>query len=358
MKALAALLGAVAIGFGWSGDHPSSKGPPPCREAAFVSAKTGKVLRELSTRDSSVGPGYDTGPLLPGSDAVPDGKGAWFIAGYGIARMRNDGRLVKSWHAQLSARRRYSGLTLAGGKLYVMDASHVYALSARTGMRLWRSPRIYRLAALAVSPTAVYVGGYFHRVGGVPRSELAALDARTGRLLPWHGPRLGYYKNSSPVVTGLAVSSTRLYLVGSFLKVGGVEQSSVAALRLRDGSLALFRPKQAIWNVAALAVSGRRVLIGGPEGGGIFDARTSARLPGSKAAQQASAFLVHGSTVYLGGGGKETIEPYNLEALDLRTGALKTWFPKLAPVVWSAAVMGVVRGKVFVAGQFCKTTAT
>jgi hypothetical protein len=356
MKALAALLGAVVIGLGWSNAHPSSKGPPPCREAAFVSAKTGKVLSKFSTKDSSVGPGYDMGPLLPGSDAIPDGRGAWFVAGYGIARMRNDGRLVKSWQAQLSARRRYSRLTLVGEKLYVMDSSHVYALSARTGVLFWRSPGIDRLAAVAVSPTAVYVGGYFHRVGDVPRSELAALDARTGRLLPWRGPRLGYYKGSSPVVSGLAVSGTRLYLFGSFLRIGGVAQSSVAALRLRDGKLAAFRPKSAISNVAALAVSGRRVLIGGPEGGGMFDARTSARLPGSRTVQRASAFFVHGSTVYLGGGGKATIEPYNLAAVDLRTGALKTWFPKIAPVVWSAAVMGVVRGKVFVGGQFCSST--
>ena len=45
----------------------------------------------------------------------------------------------------------------------------------------------------------------------------------------------------------------------------------------------------------------------------------------------------------------------NLEAVDLRTGKVRNWFPKVAPRVWSASVEGVVRGEVFVGGQFCSS---
>src|SRR4051812_7066216 len=122
MKAVAALLGAVAIGLGWSGDKPSSKGPPPCREAAFVSARSGKVLRRFSARTSAVDlRGYDTGPLLPGGAATPDGHGGWFVAGYGIRRLRNDGRLLNGWHERPRLGRVVSGLTRVDDRLYVTD---------------------------------------------------------------------------------------------------------------------------------------------------------------------------------------------------------------------------------------------
>src|ERR1043166_8516382 len=143
MKAVAALLGAVAIGLGWSGDKPSSKGAPPCREAALVSARTGKVLRRFSARTSAVDlRGYDTGPLLPGGDATPDGHGGWFVAGYGVRRLRNDGRLVKGWHGHPTSSRVLGGLTRVGERLYATDGYYVYACSAKSGERLWRSRKL------------------------------------------------------------------------------------------------------------------------------------------------------------------------------------------------------------------------
>src|SRR5947207_3038249 len=226
MKAVAALLGAVAIGLGWSGDKPSSKGPPPCREAAFVSARTGKVLHRFSARGSAVDPrGYDTGPLLPGSYATADGQGGWFVAGFGIRRLRNDGRLVKAWHAHPVFGRAVSRLTRIGDKLYVTDGSYVYAISAKSGERLWRSRKLAGqpgISALVATRTALYIGGPF---GG---RQLAALDARTGRVLPWHTPRLGSFQGEHVFVNALALSRTRLYFVGGFRTVGGVSRGGGA----------------------------------------------------------------------------------------------------------------------------------
>jgi hypothetical protein len=357
MKAVAALFGAVAIGLGWANDKPLSKGPPPCREAAFVSARTGKVLRRFSALTSAVDlRGYDTGPLLPGGDATPDGHGGWFVAGYGIRRLSNDGRLVNGWRAHPRLSRVVGGLTRIGERLYVTDGYYVYAFSAKSGERLWRSQKFavgtrVGISALVATRTTVYIGGYFdHR-------ELAALDARSGRLLRWHTPRFGYYRGSYPVVDGLALSRTRLYFAGGFLSVAGVaRRGGVAAVRLADGSLTSFKPKAKTWNVGALAVSGRRVLIGGREGGGVFDDRTGVPLRGSKDVEPAAGgIFINGSTAYLGGNAQSQIALYNLEAMDLRTGKVRTWFPKLAPRVWSAGVEGVVQGEVFVGGQFCSS---
>ncbi len=68
--------------------------------------------------------------------------------------------------------------------------------------------------ALAVGPTAVYVGGVFTSVGGQNRNHAAALDPTTGLATAWD-------PNVSDLVIGIAVSGSTVYLGGSFTAVGG-----------------------------------------------------------------------------------------------------------------------------------------
>lgn len=360
MKAVAALLGAVAIGLGWSGDKPSSKGPPPCREAALVSLRTGTLLRRFTAAGSEFAHGYRTGPLIPGGGAVSDGRGGWFVAGLGIARMRRDGSLDPSWHSSVRRKRQLASLVRVGSTLYTDDGYRVFAVSARNGRLLWTSERASRreevgILALAATPTAVYIAGYLDHVGQAHRRRVAALDARTGRLLAWHVPRLGYFQGSSPVVSGLAVGPTRLYLVGGFTGVGGApRKDGLAAVRLADGALTGFSPSASLWNVEALVVHGSNVLIGGPEGGGVFDAASGAFRASMDPLPRAGSITVKGHTAYLGGDVRTTIGGHNLLALDLRTGRLRNWFPKLAKYV-SAGVSAFSGDRAFVGGQFCST---
>jgi hypothetical protein len=97
-----------------------------------------------------------------------------------------------------------------------------------------------------------------------------------------------------------------------------------------------------------LAIAGHLVLIGGEEGGGVFDSRTSKPVRGYAfdEVHAAVAITVHGSTAFLGGDS-------NLIAIDLQTGRFKRWFPKIAEFenVGKIAISG---SRAFVGGQFCK----
>jgi outer membrane protein assembly factor BamB len=356
-----AAVGVVAAGGGWSGYTPTYKGPPPCREAALVSLRTGAVLQRFSTHTTAMEPGYTTGPLLPGANAVPDGRGGWFVGGYGLERLRGDGQLDRTWHAQLPRRRALvGGLARVGGRLYAAGRTHVLAFDAASGAPLWTSAEIglgsggrNGILALAATPSTVYIGGEFRRVGSARRSQVAAFNAITGHLLPWRAPPLSSDRPSSPVVSTIAVSRARLYIGGAFLEVGGAARTDgVAALRRSDGGLMPFVPRSRIWNLSTIAVTGPLVLIGGAEGGGVFDAGTGARRPGFEPLAHAGAITVHGSTAYLGGNLRTSIGLHELLAIDLRDGHLKRWFPNLARYV-SVGVIALSDGKAFVGGQFC-----
>jgi hypothetical protein len=355
----AALAGDVAAA------EPSAKGPPPCREVGIISVRTGKVLRRLSARDGSYA-GYAHGPLLPGEDAVRDGHGGWYVAGIGMGHVRPDGSLDKSWHSPLPLRLRFGTLARFGGRLFVSDGKRVYAVRAATGRLLWSSalvsggnmPRIWTLAA---GENAVYVGGAFTRVGGARRMALAALDTATGRLLAWQAPPLGqlYGSHGSGTVGKLALTRSRLYFMGNFSALGRQlipRPRGVAAVRASDGRLTSFAPGGDFFAPMGLAIAGHLVLIGGEEGGGVFDSRTSkpVRRYAFDEVHAAVAITVHGSTAFLGGDARTNFGgDFNLIAIDLRTARFKRWFPKLAEYenVGKIAISG---GRAFVGGQFCK----
>jgi hypothetical protein len=90
--------------------------------------------------------------------------------------------------------------------------------------------------ALAVSPDGqrLYIGGRFTRAGGKPASQVAALDLKTGLMADgFDGPSM---RGGS--VHALALSGDRLYIGGAFNELDGKAQySSVAALDARTGKL-------------------------------------------------------------------------------------------------------------------------
>nr|BFE68876.1 hypothetical protein GCM10020092_021770 [Actinoplanes digitatis] len=77
----------------------------------------------------------------------------------------------------------------------------------------------------------MYVGGSFRNalVNGKPvlRKRLAALDARTGKLLPW-----------APAIDGtvfaMTAAGTQLYVTGKFKNVGGQARAGLAKHRPED----------------------------------------------------------------------------------------------------------------------------
>jgi outer membrane protein assembly factor BamB len=330
---------ALVVGAGWSSQaSPSSS---PCWDAALVSVRTGKVLRRFS----------------PGSVAVADGRGGWFVAGAGVERLRSAGRVGAAWRAQLPRHRTVTSLVRVGDTLYLGDGRRVFALAAATGALLWSSQPVAgqepSIVALAASRSTVYLGGRFTRFGHANRAALAALNAATGRLLPWRGPALSLYAGSHPVVTALAVGAERLYFGGTFTRVGGRSRTaSVAAVRVGDGKLTAFVPRSRIFAPATIVLSRGRVLIGGPEGGGVFRASTGALVSRMKPLEHANVISVGGSIAYLGGTLRDQISGHNLLALDLRSGKLEKWSPNVARYV-SVETIALSGGKAFIGGELC-----
>lgn len=123
----------------------------------------------------------------------------------------------------------------------------------------------------------------------------------------------------------------------------------MAAVTIRDGKATRFAPY-----AYKLVAAGRFVLIGGREGGGVFDGETGKLVSRRTPLDLASAIAVRGTTAYFGGDFRTTVGGDNLLAIDLRSGKLRNWFPRLANEV-SVAVLAPSGGKLFAGGAFCSS---
>jgi hypothetical protein len=131
---------------------------------------------------------------------------------------------------------------------------------------------------IVLTASIVYVGGAFERVGGQPRTNLAAIDPTSGVATAWKpGTRLAE-------VTALAASGTTVY-------AGGLVAVDAESGRPRAWSL---HPDG---DVEALAVAGSDVYVGGGfdrlggiDRGGLarVDARTGQATPWNPRLETAS----------------------------------------------------------------------
>ena len=114
-------------------------------------------------------------------------------------------------------------------------------------------------AALTLAPQGgrLLVGGTFSSVGGVARTNLAAFDVRTGKLLPWR-PKV------DGMVTGLAATKGRIYIGGVFGRVCGKTRRNLAAIGATGaGRLLPWRPGLSYSSGVTLAIGHGRVFVGG-----------------------------------------------------------------------------------------------
>ncbi len=132
-----------------------------------------------------------------------------------------------------------------GGDFTVADGEPRYrvaAYSTATGALIPSFAPIVgaQVRGLAVSDTAVYVGGHFAGVGPngeTPRARLAAFSTEDGSILPW-APVSGVGKNAngstavSSSIDALVVApgGAKIIAAGRFGKMNGVATSGVAAL--------------------------------------------------------------------------------------------------------------------------------
>jgi hypothetical protein len=131
------------------------------------------------------------------------------------------------------------------------------AVDARTGDLLpWAPATNGTVSALAAAGSSLYVSGKFTTVGGQPRAGLAGIHLTTGAVGPLRHTVQG-------VGAALAAGAGRLYLGGTLTAVNGLPVSNLAAFRLTDGALDTGFRGAADGPVKALTVAGSRLYVGG-----------------------------------------------------------------------------------------------
>ncbi len=114
--------------------------------------------------------------------------------------------------------------------------NHVAAFNRTTGALTSFAPDVNgNVQSVLPGPTAttVYIGGAFTQVNGQPAQFVAELDLTTGNLVSGFKPpafNFGY-------INDMVVRGNRLYLAGTFSKVGGKAHGGLASLNATTGAL-------------------------------------------------------------------------------------------------------------------------
>jgi trimeric autotransporter adhesin len=278
-------------------------------------------------------------PVVEGevSTADSDGSGGWFLRGpelvvdgvlrHGVVHLRRNGRVDPAF--KVVSNGSIESVARVGATLYVTGSFSsingkqrmaLAAVDARTGAVLPWSPRLrwgrnaeYRVVS-TIAPTGkggtIYFAGDFARVNGARRAGIAAVDV-TGRLRPFNA-------HPDAPVSALAVDvlHNMVYLAGDFGKVNGSDRAGLAAV---DGSTGRLQG----WNPDC--------------DGTVNTVRVSPR----------------GSPVYVAGefaaiGGKSR---RGLAAVDARRGAATPWDPNIGGAV-QAMLLEPKQKQVVIGGEF------
>ena len=298
---------------------------------AAISRSTGAVLDWAAGLDRPVYFPYDGGPC---AQKLLIHDGALFVAGVftqiggasrqGLAALTLDSARATSWDPR--GRRE----------------SPVY------GSIFW---------AMAIDGNAVFVGGSFDSLGGVPIADVgtgAAVDARTGDALPWRPEENGG-------IVGLAAENGVVYAGGWFTSLGPrLRRNGVAAFDTRTGAVTAWAPDPT-GDVRAIAARDGRIYIGGQFGSaggqprsGIAEIDSATGLATTwnpSVTGTVQCLAVTDSLVYIGGlfsqvGG---VPRRNLAAIRRSDGAVTDWRPDPNELVTTVVPHGDV---VFAGGLF------
>jgi hypothetical protein len=155
-------------------------------------------------------------------------------------------------HSSVSA----GGVVYLGGKLD--GTGGIAAVSAATGNLLWLLPANNDVRALALSPdgTRLFAGGSFTAVTGQTRRHLAAINTSDHSLVtPWKG-------TASGMVRDLVVSGGTVYAGGTFTSLGGAASKGIGAFSATTGARVTFN-HSVDQGVMGLALTSNKLLLSG-----------------------------------------------------------------------------------------------
>ena len=235
----------------------------------------------------------------------------------------------------------------------------------------------YGVQTLALSGNILYVGGYFQNIGGQPRNSLAAIDLSTNSITSWNPNATGSVY--AMAVNGSGATAT-IYIGGYFSKIGGVTRNNLAAVSA-TGGLASWNPSVTgigaqvncmtigtLGGKPALYVAGYFSQINGlaRNSFGVLDISTSTvnllsiipspALKNGAGAPSIQTMALSKGVLYLGGNVQITGYPgQNLIALDPSKASPVGPFPTLDGGVYSIAVADTI---IYAAGYFSTVNGT
>jgi trimeric autotransporter adhesin len=279
--------------------------------AAILLTAGGSAAAPLKGPGELVAMSATTGAVVSGFPRIPSGQ---------VYAVANDGR--GGWYV--------AGSFKTIGGVRCPNLAHVTAGVGQSVDHSWCPRPNGTIRALLRVGSTLYVGGEFlHRIAGKTREGLAAFDTRSGALTPWN-PGLSGLDDAAYDLADDA-KGTRVYVEGSFEKLGGARRTNLGAVSATTGRATSFAPNpdedQHGDSVEAFAVGPHAVYawgafskIGGKASDGqvALDPATGRQLAGWHPHLNGLAYAaaVHGSQVLVAGPG--------LVALDGKTGA-KRW---------------------------------
>jgi hypothetical protein len=150
---------------------------------------------------------------------------------------------LSTWQAQ----GRVSALAISNGIVYLggsftslfshgtrkgITRNHLAAIDEATGIPTAWNPNVNGpVHAIKVIGTRVYVGGSFTRIGGTAVRNLAAVGRTKGRVVA------AFHASANGEVDALAASTAKLYLGGTFSRVDDHARGNLGAVAVSNGAL-------------------------------------------------------------------------------------------------------------------------
>jgi hypothetical protein len=300
----------------------------------------------------------------------------------GVAHVMADGS-VADWTPNPDGP--VEAMVLSGNTLYVGGAfgriggalrSNLAAIDVRTGLATnWRADANATVRALLMHGSSLYVGGDFSFLGGQPRLGIAEVALHSGRVTSWDpgagGPGPGSIRT-------LARVGGTIYAGGSFRWLGTEPRSNLAAISAGSGKVMPWNPNVADCNCndrgvqsyvqqivpsgdGTLYVAGHFTLVAGADRGGLAEVDLTTGLPTTWdphpgwyseysppyvfcVALGEKTLFVGSATTTIGGEQRS-----NFAEVDRVSGAATDWAPQ---GIGAPTVLVVSGGRVYAAGKF------